>query len=72
MMHGRHLTIRKFSCKKGLRRNDFHFSQSLSVISFRYPHAGRTFASILPLAITSLRLEWYFLLPPVWTGGKLL
>lgn len=51
MMHGRHLAIRKFSCKKDCEEMISIFSQSLSVISFRNPHAGRTFASILPPAI---------------------
>lgn len=51
MMHGRHLAIRKFSCKKDCEEMISIFSQSFSVISFRYPHAGRTFASILTPAI---------------------
>jgi hypothetical protein len=51
MTHGRHLAIRKFSCKKDCEEMISIFSQSLSVIAFRYPHAGRTFASILPPAI---------------------
>lgn len=51
MIHGSHLAIRKFSCKKDCEEMISIFSQSLSVISFRNPHGGRTFASILPPAI---------------------
>ena len=51
MMHGSHLAIRKFSFKKDCEEMISIFSQSLSMISFRYPHGGRTFASILPPAI---------------------
>lgn len=51
MTHGSHLAIRKFSCKKDCEEMISIFSQSLSVISFRNPHGGRSFASILPPAI---------------------
>lgn len=45
------LPSKNFHVKKGCEEMISIFSQSLSVISFRYPHAGRTFASILPPAI---------------------
>lgn len=72
MMHGRHLAIRKFSCKKDCEEMISIFSQSLSVISFK-PSCGKKLCSISFLLIfTSLRLEWYFLPPPEWIDDKLL
>ena len=45
------LPSENFHVKKGCEEMISIFSQSLSMISFRNPHGGRSFASILPPAI---------------------